>query len=339
MSLRSSPVPGLTSAAGADPTLALLTGGGDAPGMNAAIRAVVRTAESRGHGVWGVRRGYWGLLDDNIEPLTNRDVRGIIQRGGTILETSRCKPFRTAEGREKAAANLKARNVQGLIVIGGDGTFQGADLLSREQGVPVVCIPGTIDNDICGTDYTIGYDSAVNTALEAIDRIRDTAFSHERIFFVEVMGRQAGILALEVGVAGGAEEVFAPEKAADLGAFCRSIRDAFDRGKRGFIVVVAEGDGLGGAQRIADAVRKDLNLESRVSVLGHIQRGGSPTAGDRVLASRLGVAAVEAVLGGADRIMVGVRAGEVVQTPLDEVFGGTKSIDAGLFRILEILRG
>ena len=205
--------------------------------------------------------------------------------------------------------------------------------------MPVVCVPGTIANDICGTDDTIGYDSAVNTALEAIDRIRDTALSHERIFFVEVMGRQAGILALEVGIAAGAEEVFAREKATDLEAFCRFIRDAFDCDKRGFIVVVAEGDELGGAQRIADAVRKDLNLESRVSVLGHIQRGGPPTARDRVLASRLGVAAVEAILGGADRIMVGVRAGEVVQTPLDEVFGGTKSINAGLFRILEILRG
>ncbi|MFQ5691582.1 MAG: ATP-dependent 6-phosphofructokinase [Nitrospinota bacterium] len=307
--------------------------------MNAAIRAVVRAAAYRGCGVLGVRRGFWGLVDDNIHPLTSRDVRGIIQRGGTILETSRCKPFWTPEGRARAAANLKARKVQGLIAIGGDGTFHGADVLSREHRIPVVCIPGTIDNDIYGTDYTLGYDTAVNTALDAIDRIRDTAFSHERIFFVEVMGRRAGYLALDVGIAGGAEEVFVPETWSDLHGFTQSIRDAFERGKRGFIVVVAEGDELGGAQRIADAVKEDLKLDSRVSVLGHIQRGGSPSARDRVLGSRLGVAAVETLLEKKDRVMVGVRAGSVVQVPLDQVFSRKRGIDAALIQILDILKG
>lgn len=319
--------------------LAVLTSGGDAPGMNAAIRAVVRSAGYRGFEMLGVYRGYWGLLDDHMQPLTSRDVRGIIQRGGTILETSRCKPFHTPEGRAKAAANLKARRVKGVVAIGGDGTFRGAELLSREHGIAVVGVPGTIDNDLYGTDYTIGYDTAVNTALEAIDRIRDTAFSHERIFFVEVMGRHAGYLALDVGISGGAEEVFLPETWSDLHEFCRSVRDAFDRGKRGFIVVVAEGDELGGAQRIADAVKEDLDLDSRVSVLGHIQRGGSPTARDRVLASRLGVAAVEALLEGKDRVMVGVRAGSVIQVPLEEVVSRKRSIDTGLIQVLNVLRG
>ncbi len=321
------------------PSIAVFTSGGDAPGMNAAIRAIVRAAEYRGYGVLGVRRGFWGCLDDNVQPLTSRDVRGIIQRGGTILETSRCKPFHTPDGRAKGAANLKARKVKGLIAIGGDGTFLGVDALSREHGIPVVCVPGTIDNDIYGTDYTIGYDTAVNTALEAIDRIRDTAFSHERIFFVEVMGGRAGYLALDVGIAGGAEEVFLPETWSDLGGFCQSIRDALDRGKRGFIVIVAEGDELGGAQRIADAVKEDLKLDSRVSILGHIQRGGAPTARDRVLASRLGVAAVEVLLEGKDRVMVGVREGGVVQVPREEIFTRKRRIDTGLIQVLDILKG
>jgi 6-phosphofructokinase 1 len=319
--------------------LAVLTSGGDAPGMNAALRAVVRTAEHRGCGVYGVRRGYWGLVDDNMRPLTSRDVRGIIQRGGTILETSRCKPFLTAEGRAKAAVHLKARKVKGLIVIGGDGTFCGADALSREHKISVVGIPGTIDNDIYGTDYTIGYDTALNTALEGIDRIRDTAFSHERIFFVEVMGREAGNLALDVGIAGGAEEVFVPETWSDISGFCQSVREAFERGKRGFIVIVAEGDELGGAQRIADVVKRDLHLDSRVSVLGHIQRGGSPSARDRILASRLGCAAVEALLEGKDRVMMGVQGEGVVQVPLEEILTKKRGIDTGLFQVLDILKG
>ncbi|MFQ5913675.1 MAG: 6-phosphofructokinase [Nitrospinota bacterium] len=325
--------------AGPAKSFAVLTSGGDAPGMNAALRAVVRSAEYRGYGVLGVRRGFWGLLDDNMQPLTSLDVRGIIQRGGTILETSRCKPFRAPEDRAKAAVNLKARKGKGLIAIGGEGTFRGADALSREQRIPVVCVPGTIDNDIYGTDSTIGYDSAVNTALEAIDRIRDTAFSHERLFFVEVMGREAGYLALDVGIAGGAEEVFLPETWSDLQKFCGSIRDALSRGKRGFIVIVAEGDKLGGAQRIADAVKEELNLDSRVSVLGHIQRGGSPTARDRILASRLGVAAVEALIQGKDRVMVGVRGGEVVHVPLEKTFTKKRGIDSGLIRIVDLLKG
>ena len=319
--------------------LAILTSGGDAPGMNAAIRAVVRSAESKGFGVFAARRGYWGLIDDNMQRLSCSDVRGIIQRGGTILETSRCKPFLTEEGRAQAAKNLRAKNVQGLIAIGGDGTFRGAELLSREQGIPVVAIPGTIDNDIYGTDYTIGYDTAVNTAMEAIDRIRDTAFSHERLFFVEVMGRNAGGLALDVAVAGGAEEVFIPETRSDLEKFLIEIKDAFDRGKRSFIAVVAEGDELGGAQEAADLVREDLHLDSRVSILGYIQRGGSPSARDRVLASRMGANAVKFLLAGKDRVMVAIQGEDIVAVPLAEVFENRKDINADMLDILNDLKG
>lgn len=319
--------------------IAVLTSGGDAPGMNACIRAVVRTGRYRGCDVLGVIRGFWGLIDDRFEPLTSRDVGNIIHRGGTVLETSRCKPFLEPEGRGKAAENLRRHRVHGLIVIGGDGTFRGAEALSVEQGIRVVGVPGTIDNDLYGTDYTIGYDTATNTALSAIDRLRDTAFSHERLFFVEVMGRNSGFIALEAGIAGGAEDVVVPESETDVDALCRSIQGALSRGKKGLIVVVAEGDEGGGALPLAEKVKARLNMEYRVTILGHIQRGGSPTARDRIRASRLGAAAVEALLEGKDRIMVGTQAGSIVHVPLRDTFEKRKPFDFDLLRMVQMLAG
>ncbi len=319
--------------------IAVLTSGGDAPGMNACIRAVVRTASFRGTEVVGVIRGCWGLIEDHFRPLTSRSVGNIIQRGGTVLETSRCDPFMEAEGRSKAAENLKRHHVQGLIAIGGDGTFRGVEALAREQGVQVVGVPGTIDNDLYGTDYTIGYDTAINTALSAIDRLRDTAFSHERVFFVEVMGRQTGFIALEVGIAGGAEDIMVPETDTDVDALCRTIQGSLDRGKKGLIVVVAEGDEAGGAFALAEEVKKRLNMDYRVAVLGHVQRGGSPTARDRIRATRLGVAAVEATIEGKDRIMVGTQANRIVHVPLADVIARKKPFDSDLLRMVHMLAG
>ena len=323
----------------ANARIAVLTSGGDAPGMNACIRAVVRTAKYRGCDVLGVIRGFWGLIDDRFQPLTSRDVGNIIQRGGTILETSRCKPFLEAEGRRKAAENIKRHGIQGLIVIGGDGSFRGAEALSQEHEIRVVGVPGTIDNDLYGTDYTIGYDTATNTALSAIDRLRDTAFSHERLFFVEVMGRNSGFIALEAGIAGGAEDVVVPESETDVDALCRAIQGALSRGKKGLIVVVAEGDEGGGALALAEKVKARINLDYRVTVLGHMQRGGSPTARDRIRASRLGVAAVEALLEGKDRIMVGTQAGRILHVPLQDTYEKRRPFDFDLLRMVQMLAG
>ncbi|RTI40977.1 6-phosphofructokinase, partial [Thermus scotoductus] len=277
--------------------IGVFTSGGDAPGMNAAIRAVVRQAYALGLEVIGIRRGYAGMILGEMVPLGVRDVANILQRGGTVLLTARSQEFLTEEGRAKAAEKLKAAGIEGLVAIGGDGTFRGAMRLLEEHKVPVVGVPGTIDNDLYGTDYTIGFDTAVNTALEAIDRIRDTAASHERVFFIEVMGRSSGFIALDVGLAGGAEVIAVPEEPVDPKTIAEGLMESLRRGKSSSIVVVAEGAYPGGAAGLLAAIQEHVRVEARVTVLGHIQRGGSPTAKDRILASRLGAAAVEALAG------------------------------------------
>ncbi|RTI08439.1 6-phosphofructokinase, partial [Thermus scotoductus] len=284
--------------------IGVFTSGGDAPGMNAAIRAVVRQAYALGLEVIGIRRGYAGMILGEMVPLGVRDVANILQRGGTVLLTARSQEFLTEEGRAKAAEKLKAAGIEGLVAIGGDGTFRGAMRLLEEHKVPVVGVPGTIDNDLYGTDYTIGFDTAVNTALEAIDRIRDTAASHERVFFIEVMGRSSGFIALDVGLAGGAEVIAVPEEPVDPKTIAEGLMESLRRGKSSSIVVVAEGAYPGGAAGLLAAIQEHVRVEARVTVLGHIQRGGSPTAKDRILASRLGAAAVEALAGGTSGVMV-----------------------------------
>ncbi|HZP43336.1 MAG TPA: 6-phosphofructokinase [Candidatus Binatia bacterium] len=299
--------------------IGVLTSGGDAPGMNAAIRAVVRHALTRGLEVIGIRRGYAGLLAGELRPMTRAGVANVIQHGGTVLGTSRCEEFLQPAGRARAAAVLRDAGVEGVVVIGGEGTFHGATLLAAEHGVVVAGVPGTIDNDVYGSDYTVGFDTAVNTALEAIDRIRDTAASHERLFLVEVMGRTCGEIALHVGLAGGAEDVVIPEAPLDVPRLARELRRSWDRGKRSSIIVVAESGEQGSSFRIAEAIRRDAGIEPRVCVLGHIQRGGTPTARDRILASRLGAAAVDVLLDGGGA-MVGESCGAIVRVPLHEAW-------------------
>lgn len=317
--------------------IGVLTSGGDAPGMNACIRAVVRTAIYHGLEVIGITRGYAGMIGGEMIEMDLSSVSNIIQRGGTILKTARSEEFMRQEGRAEAAKNLREWNVDALVVIGGDGTYRGASKLSEEWGIPVVGAPGTIDNDIYGTDFTIGYDTAVNVALDAVDRIRDTAASHDRIFFVEVMGRESGFIALDVGVAGGAEAILIPEVETDIDRMCEMLMKGRARGKTSSIVIVAEGDEAGGAYRVAEKVRERTGLDYRVTVLGHIQRGGSPTVRDRVLASRLGSAAVEALLNGNFNIMVGEVNGEVKLTPLEMIWTHRKRVDMSLYRLAEIL--
>ncbi len=316
--------------------IGVLTSGGDAPGMNAAIRAVVRTALAGDLRVSGVMRGFSGLLDREIEPMTARSVSNIVQLGGTILKTSRCKAFYEVDGRTKAAGILAEAGIDCLIGIGGDGTFHGLEKLSNEHGIAVIGIPGTIDNDIAGTELTIGFSTAANTALESIDKIRDTAASHDRIFFIEVMGRNCGALALEVGLAGGAESILIPEVPADLERVAEIIREGRQRGKGSFIIVVAEGAVEGGAASAAAAVKERTGVSYRVSVLGHVQRGGSPMSTDRTLASRMGQAAVVAAAEGRSRIMTGMRDGDIVLVPLEETWLGETFIDLELLGVAEI---
>lgn len=317
--------------------IGVFTSGGDAPGMNAAIRAVVRQAYALGLEVIGIRRGYAGMILGEMVPLGVRDVANILQRGGTILLTARSQEFLTEEGRAKAAEKLKEAGIEGLVAIGGDGTFRGAMRLLEEHKVPVVGVPGTIDNDLYGTDYTIGFDTAVNTALEAIDRIRDTAASHERVFFIEVMGRDSGFIALDVGLAGGAEVIAVPEEPVDPRAIAEGLLESLRRGKSSSIVVVAEGAYPGGAAGLLAAIREHVPVEARVTVLGHIQRGGSPTAKDRILASRLGAAAVQSLAGGTSGVMVGEVEGEVELTPLKEAVERKKDINRALLALSRVL--
>lgn len=317
--------------------LAVLTSGGDAPGMNAAIRAVVRTAIYKGRSVSGVYRGYQGLISGDIQALGARSVANIIQRGGTMLRSARSMPFMTPEGRAQAAESLRRHGVEGLVVIGGDGSFRGAHALSKEHGVPVIGIPGTIDNDIYGTDVTIGFNTALNIATDAIDRLRDTAASHDRLFLVEVMGRHAGHIALNVGLAGGAEAILLPEVPHDIHEVVSSIVEAQTRGKSSSIIVVAEGAYEGGAMHLKEKIEAACGYEVRTSILGHMQRGGSPTTRDRVLASRLGYAAVEALLEGQHDVMAGVDKRGTVFVPLEDTWTKQKEIDWQLFEIAKVL--
>ncbi len=317
--------------------IGVFTSGGDAPGMNACIRAVVRTALYHGVEVYGIMRGYEGMMEGEFIPMDRRSVSNIIQTGGTILKTSRSKEFYEESGRRKAIQKLQEAGIEGLIAIGGDGTFRGAHQLYLESGIPVIGVPATIDNDVYGTDYTIGFDTAVNTALDAIDRIRDTAIAHGRIFWVEVMGRLAGFIAVDVGLAGGAEAILIPEVPTDIKELSEQLLKWHKMGKTSCIMVVAEGENAGGAFQLAQTVMEITGLESRVTVLGHIQRGGKPTARDRVLASKLGAAAVEALLAGETDKMVGEVNGQIVLTPLEEAYTKRKPIDFTLFRLAEIL--
>ncbi|MEX0889991.1 MAG: 6-phosphofructokinase [Balneolaceae bacterium] len=320
-------------------TIGLLTSGGDAPGMNAAIRSVVRTANVFELSVEAACRGFQGLLEDDFVRLGRHDVSNIIQRGGTILKTARSSGFLEKEGRARAAKNLKKRDVEALIVIGGDGSFRGASLLSEEQGIPVVGIPATIDNDLAGTDITIGYDTALNTALEAIDKIRDTADAHNRLFLVEVMGRDAGFIALETGLGSGAELILLPESLTDINEIRSSLKEVLREQKRSSLVVVAEGDETGGALKLAAELQPEFGkYELRVCILGHIQRGGNPTARDRVLASHLGQAAVQTVLDGHDRVMVGSVNNAIKLTPLRMTWTKKKEIDFELMELARLLR-
>lgn len=317
--------------------IGVYTSGGDAPGMNAALRAVVRTAISKGLQISGIPQGYIGFLEGSLEPLDLRSVANIIQRGGTILRTGRCPEFHKAEARTRSAENLKKQGIDALICIGGDGSFEGAHLLWKEHGVPIVGVPGTIDNDIFGTDSTIGFDTAVNTALEAIDRIRDTAASHDRLFIVEVMGRNSGFIAADVGVAGGAEEIFVPDHTLSVDEAVEHIKEGMAKGKKSSILVAAEGQKPGRAYDLAESIRKKTGFDAKVCILGHIQRGGSPTAADRILASRLGFASVEALLDGQCDIMVGIQGDTVLRTPFKEAVATTKTTPRELIDLARIL--
>ena len=315
--------------------IGVLTSGGDGPGMNAAVRAVVRTGCAHDLECFGIRQGYRGMIGNEIEPMNLASVGGILNMGGTILHTARCEEFRTKAGQKKAVDNLKKRGIQGVVVIGGDGSYRGAHDLAA-YGVQTVGVPGTIDNDIAGTDTTIGFDTAVNTALEAIDKIRDTATSHERLFVIEVMGRDSGFIALAVGIGGGAEEVLIPSVEFDYDDVCKRLEAGKDRGKKSFIIVVAEG--AASALEVSYQISKRLpNISVRETVIGHVQRGGSPTAQDRFVASRLGHAAVEAMLEGKSDIMVGIQSGNVVQHPLEIVWTQKKNVDAEFYRLAQVL--
>lgn len=317
--------------------IAVFTSGGDAPGMNAAIRAVVRTTLYQNVEVAGIIGGFEGLLNGDVEALSKGSVANTIQRGGTILKTGRCPDFLKAESRTQAAENLKTHGIDGLICIGGDGSFCGASALFNEHNIPVVGVPGTIDNDIFGTDYTIGFDTAVNTGIDAVDRIRDTAASHDRLFIVEVMGRNSGFLALEVGLAVGAEEVFIPEIPVTVDQAIEHIKRGMNRGKGSSILITAEGQKPGRAYDLAENIRKKSGFESKVCILGHIQRGGKPTAMDRNLASRMGAAAVNALLSGQSDVFIGYASGKLVTRGLTSSVGKTRMPNADELKLTQIL--
>ncbi|MBC7741654.1 MAG: 6-phosphofructokinase [Bdellovibrionaceae bacterium] len=317
--------------------IGVYTSGGDAPGMNPAIRAVVRSAISQGVRVMGILHGYSGMIDNEMKPLQMRDMANIIQRGGTILKTGRSNDFMKAEFRAKAAQNLRTQEIDGLICIGGDGSFRGAQALYEEHKIPVVGIAGTIDNDVYGTDDTIGFDTAINTAMEAIDKIRDTADSHDRIFIVEVMGRNSGFIASHVGLSGGAEEILTPENIIPVDKIVENLRSSRARGKTSSIIVTAEGQKPGRAYDLADAIRKKSGLDAKVCILGHLQRGGSPSAHDRILASRLGNAAVEALLGGKTNTMIGVQSDRLIEASFEVVTIKEKPGDKSLINLARLL--
>jgi 6-phosphofructokinase 1 len=319
--------------------IAVLTSGGDAPGMNAAIRAVVRTSTYHNVECIGIYRGYQGMIEGDFKQMDARSVKNIINKGGTILKSARSKDFITPEGRQKAYENLKKEGVDALVVIGGDGSFTGGLVFSKEFGIPVMGIPGTIDNDIFGTSHTLGYDTALNTVVEVIDKIRDTANSHNRLFFVEVMGRDAGHIALNAGIGAGAEEILIPEENMGLERLLESLKKSKESGKTSSIVVVAEGDNIGkNVFELKEYVENNMpEYDVRVSVLGHMQRGGAPSCFDRVLASRLGVKAVESLLEGKSGYMVGLLNDKIELTPLEQAIKGTCKIDQELLRVSDIV--
>jgi len=320
-------------------TIGVLTSGGDSPGMNSAIRAVVRACAHYDKKCIGIVRGYSGLIENNTKLLNTRSVRGIINRGGTFLYSARCKEFKSTEGRKKAFKNLKDAGIDGLVVIGGDGSFTGALKLEEEFNFPVVGIPGTIDNDLFGTSHTLGYDTALNTVMEAIDKIRDTAISHHRLFFVEVMGADAGYIALNSGLAIGAQEILIPEVNMSFDNLIKSLKKSKKAGKTSSIIVVAEGDKTGkNVFELASKIEENLpKYETRVSVLGHIQRGGTPSCFDRVLGTQLGVKAVESLIKGKYGSMVGIQNGKIVFTPLSKALKGKTKINKELLRISQIM--
>lgn len=319
--------------------IGVLTSGGDAPGMNAAIRAVVRACVYNNLECVGIYRGLQGLIEGDFKELNARSVKNIINRGGTFLKSARSKEFLTVEGREKAFNNLQNQKIDALVVIGGDGTFAGASVFIKEFNFPIVGLPGTIDNDINGTDYTIGYDTALNTVVEAIDKIRDTANSHNRLFLVEVMGRDAGDIALNAGIGAGAEEILIPEQNMGRERLLESLSRSKKSGKTSSIVVVSEGDQIGkNIFGLAQYIEENLKeYEVRVTVLGHIQRGGSPSCFDRVLASRLGVGAIDALLRGESNVMIGIIHNKVTSVPFTEAIKGNNEIDADLIRVADII--
>jgi 6-phosphofructokinase 1 len=329
-------IPRLKTGKKAVKRIAVLTSGGDAPGMNAAIRAVIRTTIAHGIEAMGIQRGYAGLLEGMIHPMVPSSVANIIQRGGTILRTSRCPEFHKASGRKRAMEVLRGQGVEGLVVIGGDGSFRGAKLLYQESGIPVIGLPGTIDNDIPCTEDTIGFDTAVNTGIELIDRIRDTASSHDRIFLVEVMGRHSGMIALHTGIGGGAESIVVPEVKISIDSICESIDRGARRGKTSSIIVVAEGCQFGGVTPLAKELEK-RGYSTKVAILGHTQRGGSPSAHDRLLASTLGAVGVHALLSGIKEGMVGVRGSEIIVTSFSKLTSKPQGLSREMLEIAKNL--
>ena len=319
--------------------IGVFTSGGDSPGMNAAIRSVVRTCAYLNVECIGIYRGYQGMIEGDFKPMNARSVNNIINKGGTILKSARCKEFRTKEGRKKAYEQLKSEGIDAFVVIGGDGSFTGAMIFNQEFDFPVIGIPGTIDNDIFGTTFTLGFDTALNTVVEAIDKIRDTASSHNRLFFVEVMGRDVGHIALNAGVGAGAEEILIPEENLGRERLLESLERSKRSGKASSIVIVAEGDKTGkNIFELKDYVEENLpDYDVRVSVLGHMQRGGAPSCYDRVLASRMGVKAVEALLDGQTNLMVGVLANNIILTPIEKAIKGSTKINKELIRVSEIM--
>lgn len=318
--------------------IGILTSGGDAPGMNAAIRAVTRSAIYNGLTVKGIYRGYKGLITGEIQEFKSQNVSNIIQQGGTILKTARCQEFKTPEGRKTAYETMQKEGIDALVVIGGDGSLTGARLLAQEYDIPCIGLPGTIDNDLYGTDTTIGYDTALNTILDAVDKIRDTATSHERLFFVEVMGRDAGFLALNGAIAAGAEAAIIPEFNTEVDQLEEFIKNGFRKSKSSSIVLVAESDITGGAMHYAERVKNEYpQYDVRVTILGHLQRGGSPTAHDRIIASRMGVASIQALMEGQRNVMIGIENDEIVYVPFSKAIKNDKPINRELVNVLHEL--
>lgn len=319
-------------------TIGILTSGGDAPGMNAAIRAVTRTAIYNNMRVMGIKRGYYGLVYNEIEEFSSKSVSNIIQQGGTILKTARCKEFITAEGRKQAYDNMLSRGIDALVVIGGDGSLSGARIFAEEYDIPIVGLPGTIDNDLGGTDRTIGYDTALNTIVEAVDKIRDTATSHERLFFVEVMGHMAGYLALNGAIASGAEAAIVPEMETEIDQLADLVNRGFRKSKSSAIVLVAENPTTGGALGLAQRIKEEFpEYDARVTILGHLQRGGSPTAADRILASRMGAQAITALREGQRNVMIGIKNGELVYVPFSKATQHHPTLDHDDMEIVKML--